>query len=152
MQILPITFHPCLWACLFWRAATSHKVLGVALIKTEVMNTHMCCSTYELLRVCVGQSNELAAEHTCVRLYLQHVWSERRSPHVRAFGACCGECVWCGEVGGCELCQADGESLSVTSCPTGAPCWYNQCKHTVSVCREREGLFFNNCWCSQRAL
>lgn len=59
------------------------------------------------------------------------------------------ERVWRWEVGGCELCQADGEALCVTSCPTGLP--VDTTSVNISVCGEkvtgREALLFNSRWC-----
>lgn len=45
------------------------------------------------------------------------------------------ECVWCGDVGGGELCQADGEALYVISCPTRLP--VDRTSVNSSVCGEK---------------
>lgn len=53
-------------------------------------------------------------------------------PTCEGVGRLLRECVWCREVGGCELCRADGEAPCVTSGRTGLP--VDTTNVNISVC------------------
>lgn len=143
MQILLIMYHPCR-GCWFWRAASSHKVLGHSLINSK---TFTCAAPHINFWEIVWENQaSTATEHTWVSLYLQHVWSKWRSTHVRACGAWCGN-VWCWEVMSGRWGNSVCDLLSHR-----APCWYNQHQH-ISLWRKSEGEvhFFDSCWCWETA-
>ncbi len=88
---------------------TSESVCGT--IKQACTRAHMCQS------VCAA----------CLR----RIWE----PTYEGVWCLLWECVWYWGVGGCELCQADGEALCVTSCPTGLP--VDTTSVNISVCGEK---------------
>lgn len=99
-----------------------------------------------------NQTSVQPGTHVSLRI-LQRVWSERRSPHVRAFGGPLWERARHWEVGGSRVVSGRWRSSARDFLSHRDPCWHNQSKHSVSFWGEsdKEALVFNNCWCRAEA-